>query len=327
MNTYCRNYAHRAKEITVTLIILIVSIVLVLLLFGSRLKSVSDQLRSYDTAQYNYTYVLNYSVDEDEVYLYPDVDVLLYTDQAQMNRMTVSSLMWTNNGNHTILKIEQPQENQVVLSENVASKYQLSVGDRVYAVYPFSTEPVELSVSAISDVEYDYSNPKISNDIGMVYLPYSEEYEKNTNSKYTLFSENSAAELLTPYTQIIDGVINKSESYENVMGQGTHILIFELLFVVAALYFANSIFFKKSIPALRRIFLKGANKGILVWVPFLEKLIFGLLPVIITCWISSVFIPCNSKLTMLFYLIPTCAVILFAIATCIRSLIMYRQRR
>lgn len=298
-----------------------------MLLFGTRLKAVSDQLKSYDSAQYNYAYVLNYSIDEDEVYLYPDVDILLYTDHAQQNRMAVSALMWTGKGNHAILKIEQPREGQIVLSKNAADKYHLTVGAPVYALFSLSNEPVELSVSAIADVEYDYSNPKISNNIGMVYLPYFHAYETSINSKYILFCKDSAADLLAPYPQVIDSVINKSENYDIVMGQGIHILFFEALFMIAALYFADSIFFKRSTPVLRRIFLKGANKGILIWVPFLEKLIFGVLPLIIVCGISSVFIPCNSRLTLLFYLIPICAAILFATAACIKSLIVYRRRR
>ena len=327
MNIYMKNYAHRAKEITAAVLIVCVAIIAVTLLFGAKLRAISDQLASYANSQYQYAYVLNYDVDSDEVYLYPDVDVMLFTDENQTNRMTVSSLMWKNTGEHSILGINDISADEIAVSRNTADNYRLHVGDKVYAVYSFSSKPYELTVKEISGTEYDYTSPKIDNDIGMVYLPYSNEYADSINSKYVLFSEMSASDLLPPYPQIIESIIRKNSNYEEVMKQGIHIIFFEVVFVIAATWISHILFFRKSIPILRRFFLKGANKQILIMEPFLENLVFSLVPVMIVCLITSRFIPCNSVLTKLYYCVPIGLSSIYAIGTCIMACVSYRRRR
>ena len=94
--------------------------------------------------------------------------------------------------------------------------------------------------------DFYFLHPNIDNDIGVLYLGYEKEYEENVQCKYIIFSENSQAELLAQYPQVINFVQNKSDNERYVFEQGAFILVFQFAFVLVSFIIANIAFFSKS---------------------------------------------------------------------------------
>lgn len=283
-------------------------------IFGNRINALSSQLKHYQDSEYNIAYILNYSVPAENELIYADTDIQLFLDENGNERLAVSCLMPQENADYTLpemKKVSVVKSGEILLSHNVAEKYNLGIGDTVYVEYPYSPRLFELAVSGLTDTEYDIENPIISNDIGIVYVGYDRDYVESTNCKYILFSKESQSQMLAEYPQVIIGLLNKSESISNVFNQGVYALIFELILLIGSIVLCNYFFFSKSFGILRRIYLKGFSKAILIRIPFVERLSFWCTPCFLSILLSNIFIPCNSELTKWFYIIPASVSILY----------------
>ena len=292
--------------IIITVAIVVASSLLCYCLFNEKLNKVGGQLNSYDSADYSIIYILNYGEAFDNECLYPDTDIQFYQDADMTHRLTVSSIMREEGVTYSLgylspLSCLMPGE--IYIAQNVADAYKLNVGDTIFAEYSYSPVPVPVKVASIMQTEYDYGNPAIDNSIGVVFLGFNEEYFASTNAKFMLFAEESKADELAIFPQIINEVINKSACIDIVTSQGTGALIFEALFSLAAVILAQLLFFSKSRMSLYRCYLKGMKRCLMSIIPFVERLVFCLLPCAMAqCWSASR-MP-ESALTKAFCVIP-----------------------
>ena len=275
-------------------------------LFHEKLNKVGGQLNSYDSADYSIIYILNYGEAFNNECLYPDTDVQIYRDADRSHRLTVSSIMREEGVSYDLgylLPLSCLTPGEVCISENVASVYGLSIGDVLFAEYSYSSIPVSLRVASIMQTEYDYGNPFVDNNIGVVFLGFNKEYAACANGKFILFAEESKGEELAIFPQILDEVINKSGNIVSVISQGIGALAFESLFSLTAVILAHMLFFSKSSMPLYRCFLKGMNRILLSIIPLLERLIFCLLPCVVTQYMVTSGMP-ESLITKVFRMIP-----------------------
>ena len=306
MGMYVKGYVQRVTMIVIAVAIVVASSLLSYCLFHEKLNKAGGQLNSYGAADYSIIYILNYGEAFDNECLYPDTDIQFYQDADMAHRLTVSSIMREDGVSYN-LKYLSPlsclKPGEICIAQNVAEAYELNVGDTLFAEYSYSPVPVPVKVASITQTEYDYRNPAIDNSIGVVFLGFDEEYFASTNNKFILFAEESKANELAIFPQIITEVINKSASIETVTSQGTGALAFEVLFSLAAVILTHMLFFSKSRMPLYRCYLKGMNRFFMSAIPFVERLVFCLLPCTIAQCFSVSGIP-DSTLTKAFYMIP-----------------------
>ena len=306
MGMYVKGYVQRVTMIIITVAIVVASSLLCYCLFHEKLNKVGGQLNSYDSADYSIIYILNYGEAFDNECLYPDTDIQFYQDEDMSHRLTVSSIMREEGVSYSLeylspLSCLMPGE--ICIAQNVADAYKLNVGDTLFAEYSYSTVSVPVKVASIMQTEYDYGNPAIDNSIGVVFLGFNEEYFASTNAEFMLFAEESKADELAIFPQIINEVINKSSCIDMVTSQGTGALIFEALFSLASVILAQMLFFSKSRMLLYRCYLKGMKRFLMSIIPFVERLAFCLLPCAMAqCWSASR-MP-ESALTKAFCVIP-----------------------
>ncbi|MCR4781606.1 MAG: hypothetical protein K5851_02490 [Lachnospiraceae bacterium] len=316
MKTYIKNYRYRLSGIIMSIALAFLAVLLSAGIFGNRINALSNQLKHYQDSEYNIAYILNYSVPAENELIYADTDIQLFLDENGNERLAVSCLMPLENEDYTLTEMKNVsvvKSGEVLLSHNVAEKYNLGIGDTVYVEYPYSPRLFELVVSGLTDTEYDIENPIISNDIGIVYVGYDRDYVESTNCKYILFSKESQSQMLAEYPQVISGLLNKSESISNVFNQGVYALIFELIFLIGSIVLCNYFFFSKSFGILRRIYLKGYSRAVLTRMPFVERFIFWCAPCCLSIIVSNLFVPCNSELTKYFYMIPVSVSLIFIV--------------
>jgi len=291
------------------------------LIFRESIIAVSNQLSTYEKADYQIAYKLNYCAGLKNQFIYPDADIQLYLDEAKENRMSISGLMVDEYSNYTLSEfsaLSSLKTDDIAITKAVAAQYRLSVGDKVYADFPYSSEIKELTIVMIMPTDYDIMNPRIGNKVCMVYFGYNPQYVFSTKCKYMVFSDNSLAEELSELPQIIDAVVNKSENYDSVMTQGIHVLLFEAVFFIAGMFSAHNWFFVSSIPQLRRFYLKGEKKAVLWFVPMAERLIALVFPYILTSMILSFGIPVDNLFSRIYIGMPVLLSVIYSLLPCIK---------
>ncbi len=306
MGMYVKGYVQRVTMIIIAVGAILVSSLLCYGLFHEKLNRVSGQINSYDSADYSTIYILNYGKAFKNECLYPDVDIQFYSDAEKTYRLAVSSIMREEGVSYDLeylTPLSKLDLGEVCITENVADAYNLRIGDVIFAEYPYSLVPEALSVSNIIQTDYDYGRPTIDNDIGVVFIGFNEEYATSTNGKHILYSENSKAEELAAYPQIINEVINKSENIKNVASQGTAALIFGAVFSLAAVILAQMVFFSKSRVPLYRCYIKGMKRFCMSVIPLLERLVLCLLPCVLCQLVITSGMP-KSFITSLYRWIP-----------------------
>ena len=297
-------------------------------LFHAKLNKVGGQLKNYDSADYSTIYILNYGEGFPNECLYPDTDIQFYRDAEKSQRLTVSSIMREEGVSYDLsylapLFILKPGE--VCISQNVADRYTLGIGDTILAEYSYSQEIVPVTVASIMQTEFDYGHPSTDNDVGVVFLGFNEEYASSTNGKCILFAEKSKADELAIFPQIINEVINKSVSNDYVLSQGVAALIFGALFSLVSVILAQIVFFSKSRMPLYRCYLKGMKRSLLPVIPLLERLVFCLLPCVAAQCLTASTIP-DSSVARAYRLIPISICGLFCLIMFAVDLLKLRRK-
>ena len=306
MGMYVKGYVRRVTMIIMVFTIVIASSLLCYGLFHEKVNKVGGQLNSYDSADYSLIYILNYGEAFNNECLYPDTDIQFYLEEDMLHRLTVSSIMSEEEVSYDLeylSPLSHLKPGEICIAQNIADAYKLSVGDTLFAEYSYSPVPVPVRVAAIMQTEYDYVNPVIDNGIGVIFLGFNEDYFASMTGKFILFAEESKADELAIFPQIINEVINKSACVETVTSQGAGALVFEVLFSLATVILSHMVFFSKSRMPLYRCYLKGMNRSLVSIIPFMEKLTFCILPCAVIQFMSASGMP-ESTLTKAFCMIP-----------------------
>lgn len=304
MRIYIRNYMYRISGLIATITTSLALMFFLGLLFGYKVNHISDQIETYNNSGYSIAYILNYKSSLSNEYVYADKDILLYVDHDTKKRVAASCLMYDIDTEYNIKCNLELNEKEAIISKNIAEYYGLEIGDNLLASFPYSEDTYEIVIKEIYDTEYDFGNPSIENNVGVIYIGYDKEYVENTLCKYIVFSEKSEAEYLSDKMQIINKIINKDNQIYDVLSQGAYIWGFEILFSIALCIVVQSMFFSKSKKYLRKCILKGMKQQFYSFVPFIERFCFVLIPVSISLFCCHYYISCNSIYTLIFYLIP-----------------------
>ena len=285
---YIRGYLQRKANILISLVICIFSVLLPSILFYGKITSISDQLSSYASADYSRIYVLNYEADLNNICVYPDTDIAIYLDSERERRLTVSGLM-SYPGScydlHITKSMKKLGSREIILTQNVAVKYGISENDTLYIVYPYSDDIFPISVRGIEETNYDFTNPVIDNDIGIVYLGPDEKYIENVQSKYILFSASSKSSELSNYPQIINFIISMDKNQRIIYSQGINILIWDFVFSLSGVILIHFLFFRKSRRIIHRMFIKGNSRRSLTTLLLTEKIVLCVIP----CLLAALF--------------------------------------
>lgn len=314
MNIYIRSYRYRITKMLLSIFIVIGLLYLHNLIFHESIISISNQLSAYENADFSIAYKLNYCVESENQFVYPDLDIQFFSEKDKNCRLTVSSLMINEGTKYTLqefVAIRKLGNDEIALTEMVANKYGLSVGGSLFLSFPYSSELIEKQIVMILPTNYDICNPKIGNDVGMVFIGYDSKYISNVKSYYMVFARESLVDKLSRYPQVIAGVVNKSENYEMVMEQGVFVLVFEFAIVVCGLIAVHAILLKRSDLLLRRYCIKGVKRKNAWRVSCIEKIFFTVLPCMGGMYLISLKLQMNNMFSMTYCIIPPVLAVLY----------------
>lgn len=328
MKIYIKGIIQRRIALLTVFLLSILLIVCCFCLFHGKLNKICGQLDMYNSADYSTVYLLNYSSRLANECIYTDMDIAFYKDGKKEERIVASGVMKQEGVpcNMAYLSpVEALNPGEICLTKNVADRYNISIGDIVFAESSCSTSLMALKVMEIVGTEFDYSNPNVDNNVGVVFLGFDEKYFANTKCTFILFAKESKANELSVFPQIINRVINKSENYEKVAGQSMSAAVIGIVFVVMAVILSHIAFFSKSYGILYRCFLKGMSRAALNLVPFLEKIIFCAFPMSLTAYILCVSLP-NCDVKMKYILVPILIGSIYCVVTLIADILRKRKR-
>lgn len=329
MGKYINSYKYRVRGILITILSIVIVVLLCSVLFGRKINRIGSQLQSYNSSGYSYIYKLNYPLLINDEYIYADTSIFLYRDGNQSNRISTTVLMQNDACQYTPNYLgysSSLSENEIVISRNIADKYKLSVGDLIFALYPYSTTPCEMTVKEISNTNYDFENPDVDNDIGIVIFGYNEQYALNTENKTLCFSEVSLSSEISQHPQMLDSIVSKSLNSEEVFGQGLYILVFAAIVIIAALVTSEIFFYNESFPILKRYYLKGMSIQNLFYIPFVEHIAFSFVPLVLSIIVVIRFIPAGNEFVQVLYLSMIAIVLVYCVCVWMKSM-KYRSYR
>ena len=297
MKIYVKSYKSRICGILISVLSVFIAILICSLMFGNKVINISSQLKSYSVSRYSYIYKLNYPLGMDDEYIYADTNIFIYADSQQKKRIPTIVLMQNESCTYNEASLGYSGivgSDEIVLVRNLADEFRLSVGDKIYVQYPYSNELVSLTLVALSDVNYDFENPDIDNNIGITILGFNEQYAKNSENKSLCFSSIFLSKDISDHPQILDAIFHKTSNYEYVFSQGLHILVIEALMLIVAITVSEFFFYRNSHSILRRLYLKGMTKAKLRTIPFIEHVVLTVIPMIIAVTVRLHFIPATS---------------------------------
>jgi len=321
MGMYVKGYKQRKSALLTVMAVIVIALILCYALFQHRLNTAISQLATYDAADYNIIYQLNYKTEIANEYIFPDADIALYLDSQQSKRIPVSFIMAEGNATHSLEYLRQCNDltqNEISITQNTANQYHLVAGDVVYADFSYSSQLIPLVVKHIIPTDYDYSHLILDSNIGIAVLGYDYQYESSALCKYLVFSEKSLAAELSEFPQVISMVYNKTEMRDSVFSQVLSIFIYEFLFACAAVCISHILFFSKSKSSLVRCYLKGMHRWMICGLSLAERITIGLVPCIVTQCLLCYRMPINDA-SIIYISIP---ILLFTIY-CLIFLVTY----
>ncbi len=298
MGIYVRSYRSRICGVLVSILSIFVAVLICSLLFGNKINRISSQLKSYSDSQYSYIYELNYPLGVDDEYIYADTNIFIYADSHQKTRIPTIVLMQNEKGSYSESSLGYSgtiRSDEVVLARNIADELHLSVGDKIFAQYPYSNDLVSLTLVSLSDVNYDFENPDVDNKIGVTVIGFNEQYVKSSENKSLCFSRLSLSKDISEHPQILDSIYHKASNYEYVFSQGLHILVIEMIVIIAAIIVSEYFFYRNSHSILRRLYLKGMSSANIIAIPLIEHIVLTVIPTLIAIIVRAHFIPVISN--------------------------------
>ena len=316
MGIYVKSYKSRVCGVLISVLSIVLAVLIWSLMFGNKTKRINSQLSSYSRSGYSFIYKLNYPLGVDDEYIYADSNIFVYADDNRTTRIPAVVLMQNTSSSYdasTLGFSNTLRSDQIVLARNIADEYHLIVGDRIYALYPYSNELVSLTLVAITDVNYDFENPDVDNNIGIAILGFNEQYSTNSENKSICFSSESLSKEISNHPQILDSIYNKASNNGYVFSQGLYMLILEAVMIIAAVAASEFFFYRYSHKILRRMYLKGMTRNNLKAIPFFEHIVMTVIPMLITIIARSIYIPIISSYAVALYVIDVAITVVYSL--------------
>ena len=300
LKLYWKNYLYRLTVILPVVLLLIVSVLTVTSIFRKDIEYSSDQMRLYSSSSFENGYVLNYRSGLANEFAFPEFDISLYVNNDMQERLPLSCVMELNETDYTDASLVRRQysthlnENEIEISERIADLYSLNIGDVVVAEYPHSATTKELTIVSLLSINYDVVNPNAENNIGVGLLGYCEDYILTIDSKYVVFSNESLAEELSGFSQIINKVFSISTHRSLAIRQLISFFVFLAFILLVNFILQIMIITRRSSISIAVLHRKGLNTRSCVLLILSEILMLFVIPSCISFVLSMYFIEATS---------------------------------
>ena len=300
LKLYWKNYLYRLTAILPLVLLLIVSVLAGSAIFQKDIEYTSDQMRLYSSCSFKNGYVLNYRSRLANEFAFPEFDISLYVDNDMQERLPLSCVMELNETDYTDASLVCRQysthlnENEIEISERIADLYSLNIGDVVVAEYPHSATQTELTIVGLLPTNYDVVNPNAENNIGVGLLGYCEDYILTIDSKYVVFSNESLAEELSGFSQIINKVFSISAHRSLAIRQLISFFVFLAFILLVNFILQIMIITRRSSISIAVLHRKGLNARSCVLLILSEILMLFVIPSCISFVLSMYFIEATS---------------------------------
>ena len=262
------NHLNSKKEKTVfglaTFVIFFALYALIGVFTTGIISSGFGQLESLSKASFNNGYILNYSLELDDEYVFPGNSIRLYTSD---NTKIVSTCVMKDEGtNYTstsafISSIDcDLQYNEVIISKNIAQRYGVDIGDLLFATVPYKESFEIYTVVGIGNENYDVTDMNLYNSVGVVLLGYNSEYTSSINSKYIIFSNISLAKTISQNPQVLDKAFSRAEIIFDIIVQMSPIIVSYIAMLFIYFVVLNKKVFSESQKQATVLLNKGHDK-------------------------------------------------------------------
>ncbi len=266
MKSMCVSF-HANKRTT----LLITTTCFLSLLFVSLLAMISTneniaELLALLKSKYNYSAVMN-SANENDSYIQVDAGITFTIAPGSSNSLNATVLMQGLDTEYTDLiswNANKLSHYGVAISNGLARKNGLEIGDIIYSKHVVTNETQEYSVEEILPevITSRVQNKKMFNS-GLIIMGYDSQYSENISCSTLLFTDKSINELSNDLSNSLREIIYREDEVILVTrALAPYVLLFFVLAIIAMILFVQ--FLSKSIKHnYKRLISLGYDSEIL----------------------------------------------------------------
>lgn len=254
---FFRFFLSNLKKILVVFV-LVLTLIFPYALFGDACAAFLLNYKNINRSDFQNAYVLNYPLDLNGLYAYPNTDFVVYKNYRENEKLFVSTFMQLENQNYKdsyLLSGSDLRENEILLSAYTMAQNDLNIGDIVYLKVPVSNDVIEYTIKGELDCMDYFSDYNLK--IGVCIIGFSQEYISNLDMKYFVQSSNSLSKLLSQQPQVLNRAYDRTELIVNGFIQLTPLFILYCLIFILTTIVYNKLIFSR----IKEMIIVLRNKG------------------------------------------------------------------
>lgn len=190
-------------------------------LFSSSIKSHTNAIGFLNSRNYNYSVLVDKKLNED-TYSFYDSKVTFSKDSLLNDSIPASVLMrldcdYTKN-DVLYNKVELLNFDEVIVSDNIASKYRLKVGNSIFSKNKINNNVCEFHIKDIIPDCYSIIGLSSDIEIGIIIFGYDEEYLNSVQSSFVYLYENDYSKINDHGAFIIEGSLTAKKDQVTTIG-------------------------------------------------------------------------------------------------------------
>ena len=156
------------------------------------------EINTLINSQYEYSVVMNSSQGNDDYYQY-DAAIRFALSTDSDSALKVDVIMQPSSSEYSNIvywNAEQLNIHEIAITQNIATAYELDIGDILYSKHIVDSNIYEYSIKQIlpNTTNVRYENNMVHND-GMIIMGYDPMYEENISHSVIVFTNNQIDEL------------------------------------------------------------------------------------------------------------------------------------
>lgn len=227
------------------------------------IKGTLAQIHSFMRSSYVYSAVAPSST-ADDAYLQYNAGISFSLSADTKAGLNAEIVMQTAAAKYTDLvdwNTEQLGEHGVAVSGNIANKYRISVGDKLYSkniidgeVYEYTVEAILPAVTYTRGLQDDYHAD------GVIVMGYDEQYDSNITHTCIVFTMVPIETLALQCSSMPEGIIYREDEIASSFGGIAPYMVVFFLAVAASMVVFVVFFVKRIAHNFRRLVMLGFEK-------------------------------------------------------------------
>ena len=306
---------------------LMLTLIFPYVLFGDACSAFLLNYKNIINSDFQNAYILNYRIELNGLYAYPDTDIVIYKNYQSNEKIFVSTFMQLENQNYTesyLLSAPNLSENEILLSSQTMKHNGLKVGDRVYVKVPVFNDVIEYTIKGELDCMNYFSNYNLK--IGVGIIGYSPAYVSNLDLRYFVQSSDSLSIVLSQHPQALNRYFDRTDLIlKGFAGIAPMLIMYCLIFCLTTFIYNKTVLTKIN-DIIRILAYKGFSLKKLNFIKYLICCLALLIPFFVYTIVLNHVFSVERFAIIIFVLLIFMILLIFAVLTRVKSALRGKEK-